>query len=47
VIIYNLTIGLVDAHFLQNSEVRSIMQEVNGLDGINLMQLTLAMSLWC
>jgi hypothetical protein len=31
----------------QNSEVRAIMHEVNGVDGINLMQLALATSLWC
>ncbi len=30
----------------QNSEVRAIIHEVNGVDGINLMQLTLAAQLW-
>eukprot|EP00291_Cryptomonas_curvata_P011396 CAMPEP_0172192714 /NCGR_PEP_ID=MMETSP1050-20130122/24501_1 /TAXON_ID=233186 /ORGANISM="Cryptomonas curvata, Strain CCAP979/52" /LENGTH=147 /DNA_ID=CAMNT_0012868087 /DNA_START=100 /DNA_END=540 /DNA_ORIENTATION=+ len=31
----------------KNSEVRAIMHEVNGVDGLNLVQLALATSLWC
>jgi hypothetical protein len=45
--IFRLCVFLLMRRVYQNSDVRAIMQEVIGVDGINLMQLALATSLWC